>query len=264
MTDPITLEPLKSAPNCQWTIPGSKSLSNRAFILAALADGTSILEGVLHSDDTHHMRQALTAMGIGFTDIDATSVAVQGGRSRLQAPESEQFIGNSGTSVRFLSALAALIPGETRLSGDEHMAKRPIGDLTDALQSLGIKVECPSNCPPLTIHGGNYNGGSVSIPGNKSSQYLSALMLMGGIARQPLDIQIIGELVSRPYVHMTMQMVHDFGGRIEDHGQSFTVHPCSSYRCRSYHIEPYASAASYAFALANEKSAIRFQLIQAK
>lgn len=250
MTDAITLQPLQRPPSCTWHIPGSKSLTNRAFIAAALAQGTSILEGVLHSDDTRYMRNALSAMGIEFKDIDETTVAVNGGRKRLHAPEASLFIGNSGTSVRFLSALASLVHGSTTLTGDEHMAKRPIADLNQALEKLGIQIDCKNGCPPLTIHGGPWSGFDVSMQGNKSSQYFSALLLVAGMEVQPLTLHITGELVSRPYVHMTMQVVHDFGGRIEDCGDHFIVHPCHSYRSRSYQIEPDASAASYAFALA--------------
>ena len=221
----------------------------RSF-LQPLAQGTSILEGVLQSDDTKYMRQALETLGIGFSDISDTSVAIQGGKQRLQASDQDLFIGNSGTSVRFLTALAALIPGVTKLSGDEHMAKRPIADLVNALTELGVTVDCPTACPPLIVTGGTYQGGTTYIAGDKSSQYLSALMMLGGIAAKPLDIHIIGQLVSRPYVEMTMRMIADFGGKVSDHDDHFTVHPCGNYRNRSYHIEPDASAASYAFSLA--------------
>ena len=250
MSTAIDLTPLESKPNCQWQIPGSKSLTNRAYILAALAEGTSILEGILQSDDTIYMRQALEKLGIGFTDISETSVAIQGGASRLQPSEEDLFIGNSGTSVRFLSALAALIPGTTTLRGDEHMAKRPIADLVEALTQLDIAVDCDTDCPPLSIHGGQYHGGTTRIAGNKSSQYLSALMMLGGIGKAPLHIETLGNLVSRPYVDMTTRMIADFGGKVTESQNTFTVHPCASYRNRSYHIEPDASAASYAFSLA--------------
>ncbi len=247
---PIELVPLNTSVDCSWTIPGSKSLTNRALILAALADGNSMLEGVLRSDDTMHMQNALKMLGIEIKDIDDTTMLVSGGKQHLKPSGEDIFVGNSGTSVRFLAAFASLIQGRTTLVGDEHMAKRPIKDLCDALEQLSINTECPTQCPPIIVNGSGLNGGTVRIPGDKSSQYFSALMLIGGMSPQPIDIYIEGNLVSRPYVEMTIQMVKDFGGHIDDHGDHFTIHPCSSYRPLSYHIEPDASAASYAFALA--------------
>lgn len=253
MTDlqPLAVSPLPRGISHRWVVPGSKSITNRAFVLAALASGTTVLEGVLHSDDTRHMRAALGAMGITIDDVSADAVVVHGGRERLRPPPEPLFIGNSGTSVRFLTALATLVPGLVELTGDEHMGKRPIGDLTDALQQLGITVECPTGCPPLRIHGGHYGGGEVTMPGHRSSQYFSALMLMGGMANQPLRIHVDGQLVSRPYVAMTQRMVSEFGGRVVDEDDGgFTVQPCRAYRPLTYRIEPDASAASYPLALA--------------
>src|SRR5690606_31634547 len=137
-----------------WNIPGSKSITNRALILAALSEGTTTLRGVLHSDDTRHMRGALSQLGILIEDVDATTWRVLGGRSRLRAPAAEVFVGNSGTTVRFLTAFAALVPGRVTLVGDEHMAKRPISDLVDGMRQLGVRIDCETGCPPLTIHGG--------------------------------------------------------------------------------------------------------------
>ncbi len=209
-----------------------------------------MLENVLESDDTHHMRTCLAAMGIVIRDGAAGQVIVEGGRSRLCAPAAPLLVGNSGTTVRFLAGLAALIPGVTTFIGDQHMAKRPIGDLVDGLRQLGIAVDCASGCPPITIHGGTYQGGAIRLPGTRSSQYTTALLMMAGLGDRDLDITIEGTLVSRPYVDLTRQMVKDFGGQIDETEAGFIARRTGAYRSRSYHIEPDASSASYPFALA--------------
>jgi 3-phosphoshikimate 1-carboxyvinyltransferase len=251
--------PLRDA---RWEVPGSKSITNRALILAALRNGTTELKGVLHSDDTEHMRNALVALGIEIEETGPTSLKVRGGVHRLRAPGKDIFIGNSGTTVRFLTVFCCLVPGDVTLVGDKHMAKRPIGFLGDALRQMGVLVECPTGCPPLTIRGSASNGlpgGKVSMPGYKSSQYFSALMLTGGHAQQDLPIQVEGELVSFPYVQMTMDMVKLFGGCVEHDAQanSFLVKKIAAPAVGApaapdfvYVIEPDASSASYPFALA--------------
>ena len=252
---PLRLPPLRVAPvaagrHRTWAVPGSKSITNRAYVLAALAEGTTVLENVLESDDTRHMRACLAAMGIAIRDGAPGQVIVDGGRSRLRAPSEPLFVGNSGTTVRFLAGLAALVPGSTTFVGDEHMAKRPIADLVEGLRALGIPVDCPTGCPPLTVHGGTYRGGSVVLNGSKSSQYTTALLLMAGLGEADLAITIEGTLVSRPYVDITRRMVKDFGGLIEETPAGFLARRTGAYRSRTYRIEPDASSASYPFALA--------------
>jgi 3-phosphoshikimate 1-carboxyvinyltransferase len=249
---PLTLRPLKlpsSAGPFVWSIPGSKSITNRALVLAALAEGTSTLRGVLHSDDTLHCRNALSALGIGITDIDATTLRVEGGVSRLTAPKAELFIGNSGTTVRFLTALAALVPGSVTLVGDEHMAKRPISDLVDGLRQLAVTIDCPSGCPPITVTGGALSGGQVKMRGDKSSQYFSALLMAGPAAKGRIELEVLGNLVSRPYVEITLDMMKAFGGRAQPTANGF-VTEAGGYRGIDYTIEPDASSASYALAAA--------------
>lgn len=246
---PLELPRLPRAPELVWRVPGSKSITNRALPLAALAEGTTRLEGVLASDDTAHMRAALEALGISVRDVGPSALEVTGGRSRLRAPDRPLFVGNSGTTVRFLAALAALVPGEVTLEGDEAMARRPIEDLVGGLRELGVRVDCPTGCPPLTIHGGRLPGGTVTMSGERSSQYFSALMLSGAAADADIHVRVAGRLVSRPYVEITRRMVEDFGGRIDVEGDGFVVR-AGVYRGRRYVIEPDASSASYPFALA--------------
>ncbi len=251
-TAPLLVPRLSTVPaRATWAVPGSKSITNRALILAALADGTSVLENVLASDDTEHMRRALELLGIGVRDGAPQQLIVDGGRARLRPAPDQIFIGNSGTSVRFLAALAALVPGETTLVGDTHMAKRPLADLVEGLRQLGVRIDCATGCPPLTIHGAReLPGGHIRMRGDRSSQYFSALLMAGGLAAEPLTIAIDGELVSRPYVEITRRMVTDFGGRIDATADAFHVHPVPTYRSRTFRIEPDASAASYPIALA--------------
>lgn len=255
---PLALTPLRLSPNLgplTWEIPGSKSITNRALLLAALCEGTTILRGVLHSDDTRYMREALTQLGIIISDIDATTLKVEGGQSRLKEPEGELFIGNSGTTVRFLTAFAALVPGKVTLVGDEHMAKRPISDLIDGLTQLGVKIDCPTGCPPLTIHGGSLAGGVVKMPGGRSSQYFSAILMAAQCAEADIEIQVEGNLVSRPYIDITLNMMKAFGADVPldaagKGANEFSVPARGAYTARDYVIEPDASSASYAFACA--------------
>jgi 3-phosphoshikimate 1-carboxyvinyltransferase len=246
---PLEIPRLPRGPELTWRVPGSKSITNRALVLAALAEGVSRLEGVLHSDDTRHMRVGLESLGIRIQDEGPTTLVVHGGRSRLRAPENPLFIGNSGTSVRFLAAVAALVPGAVRLEGDEAMTRRPIQDLVDGLRQLGVTVDCPTGCPPLTVHGGRLPGGRVRMHGGRSSQYFSALLLAGAAADGELEVEVEGRLVSRPYVEITRRMVADFGGRIDEAGEGFVVRR-ATYGARTYAVEPDASSASYPFALA--------------
>src|SRR5262245_29244230 len=174
---PLAIPVLPSPVDRVWRIPGSKSITNRALVLAALSEGTTTLTGVLESDDTRHMQEALRELGIEVRKVSATTLEIDGGRRRLRAPKRPLFVGNSGTTVRFLTALACLVEGPVTLVGDEPMAKRPIADLVDGLAQLGVRIECRTGCPPLTVYGGKLPGGHLKMRGDRSSQYFSALLL---------------------------------------------------------------------------------------
>jgi 3-phosphoshikimate 1-carboxyvinyltransferase len=247
---PLVIPRLPGPVDVTWAVPGSKSITNRALVLAALADGETRLTGALESDDTRHMRAALTRMGIDIRDAPGDTLVVHGGRARLHAPEEPLFVGNSGTTVRFLAAVAALVDGEVTLVGDDAMAKRPIHVLVEALRALGADVTCPTGCPPLTIRGGRLRGGRVRMRGDQSSQYFSALLMAAGFAAGDLDVEIDGSLVSRPYVDITRRMIADFGGDVVETPAGFHVRAGRTLRGRDYAIEPDASSASYPFALA--------------
>jgi 3-phosphoshikimate 1-carboxyvinyltransferase len=246
---PLVIPPLPAPPHLVWRVPGSKSITNRALVLAALAEGESRLEGVLESDDTRYMREALEALGIEIRS-EGGALVVRGGRARLRAANKPLFVGNSGTTVRFLSALCALVDGETTLYGDAAMSRRPIQVLVDGLRQLGVEVECATGCPPLTIRGGRLRGGTLRMQGEKSSQYFSAVLMAAGLAEADVNVEIEGELVSRPFVDITRRMIGDFGGEVEARADGFRVRAGMGYRARVYSIEPDATAASYAFALA--------------
>jgi 3-phosphoshikimate 1-carboxyvinyltransferase len=247
---PLLIPRLPGPLDVTWAVPGSKSITNRALILAALADGETHLTGALESDDTRHMRVALGRMGIPITDAPGETLIVNGGRRRLRAPDGPLFVGNSGTTVRFLAAVAALVDGEVTLVGDENMARRPIKVLVEALQALGVDVTCATGCPPLTIRGGRLRGGRVRMRGDQSSQYFSALLMAAGFADADLEVAIEGTLVSRPYVDITRRMIADFGGQVVETETGFHVAVGRPLTGRTYAIEPDASSASYPFALA--------------
>jgi 3-phosphoshikimate 1-carboxyvinyltransferase len=194
------------------------------------------------------MRQALEALGIGIR-AEGETLIVRGGRSRLRAAPKPLFVGNSGTTVRFLAALCCLVEGETTLYGDEAMGRRPIQVLVDGLRQLGVDIECATGCPPLTIRGGRLRGGTLRMQGDRSSQYFSAVLMAAGLAEGEVAVQIEGELVSRPFVDITRRMIEDFGGEVEAHQGGYRVR-ARDYRPRVYGIEPDATAASYPFALA--------------
>lgn len=247
---PLAIPALTTPLDTTWRVPGSKSITNRALVLAALADGTSVIENVLASDDTRHMRTCLERLGISMRDGAPGQVIVDGGRWKLKTATQELFVGNSGTTVRFLTALATLVPGASTFVGDQHMAKRPIADLVEGLVQLGVRLDCATGCPPITVHGGKLAGGTLRMRGDRSSQYFSAVLMAAGLAEGDVRVLIDGELVSRPYVDMTRRMVADFGGRIDADEAGFTVRRVPSYRARSYVVEPDASSASYPFAFA--------------
>jgi len=233
--------------------PGSKSLTNRALIVAALAEGRSQLTAVLDSQDTRVMVESLTRLGIRLDhDPAAATIAIDGCRGLPPAKNAELYLENSGTSIRFLTALCCLGRGSYRLDGNARMRARPIGDLTAALGSLGARVRCELNngCPPVVVEGSGVIGGKVQVAGNTSSQFLSALLMAAPAAFEPVTMEVAGNLVSEPYAEMTLKVCAAFGVSIESPAAGvYRLRP-QRYQARSYAIEPDASAASYFFAAA--------------
>ncbi|WP_437206990.1 3-phosphoshikimate 1-carboxyvinyltransferase [Planctomicrobium sp. SH664] len=233
--------------------PGSKSITNRAMILATLARGTTRLTGVLDSVDTRVMADGLAALGVGIeTDFEQQTIVIPGTEGRLPNHTADLWCENSGTSIRFLTALCASAHGDYRLDGNPRMRERPIAPLVNTLRSVGLDIVCEfdNGCPPVIVNAQGLPGGKMHVAGNLSSQYLSALLMVSPVAWSDATIEVLGELVSRPYVDITLRMMEDFGAHIsEPHPNVFHVrsHP---YTGRQYDIEPDASAASYFFAAA--------------
>jgi 3-phosphoshikimate 1-carboxyvinyltransferase len=234
-------------------VPGSKSLSNRAVLLAALAEGESELDGVLDSDDIRVMGQALRALGAQI-DVSGERWRVRGVAGKPGALSAPLDVQASGTAARFLTAVLALVPGQSTLDGVARMRQRPIEALCSALRKLGVEVmaEGRGGCPPVRCRGGKPFGGATEIDASSSSQYVSALLQIGPYAAWPLSVQLKdGVLASRPYVEVTMQVMRAFGadaGFAAD--GSLWVEPGRGYRGRAYTIEPDASTAAYFFAAA--------------
>ena len=233
-------------------IPGSKSLSNRAILIASLAKGQSILEGVLDSDDTKHMIQAWIDLGVSVQKKQPGEVHITGCAGLPGPFNSEIYVENAGTAARFLTAALTLGQGSYTLNGNERMQQRPILDLINALKELGASLRDlqGTGCPPVKIEGG-LKGGSVSIPGEKSSQYVSALMMTAPLASQDTTINITGELVSRTYVEMTRKIMETFQVNCEwRNEQTIYVPGQQQYLGQHYQIEGDASSASYFFGMA--------------
>ncbi len=228
--------------------PGSKSITNRALVIAALARGESRLTGVLDSDDTRVMVAGLSALGIGLTpNWSAGEIRVTGSGGSIPASTATLDCAASGTTMRFLSAVCALGRGVYRLDGTARMRQRPIGDLIDALRDLGIDAiaESPGGCPPVEIRSAGLVGGHVRIRGGTSSQFASGLAMTAPCTPCGLKIDFEGTLVSVPYLAMTRRVMESFGARFEDDCDRGWTISAGGYAGRDYAVEPDASAASY-------------------
>ena len=231
-------------------VPGSKSLTNRALLISALANAKTRLINALFSDDSCYFAKALQTLGFDVQLDEANhEMTVTGRGGKIPAHEAELFIGNAGTAARFLTAFLTLGHGEYILDGDSRMRERPIGDLVDALNQLGVELETTSNCPPVEIFARGLPGGKTRIAGNISSQFLSALLMVAPYAKSPIEIEVTTQLNSKPYVDMTIAVMNDFGVEVEHHGyERFIIQPSFYSPISSYSIESDASAASYFFA----------------
>ncbi|GEO85060.1 MULTISPECIES: 3-phosphoshikimate 1-carboxyvinyltransferase [Alphaproteobacteria] len=245
-TDKLTILP-PGRPLCgRVDPPGSKSITNRALLLAGLARGTSRLTGALKSDDTRYMADALRAMGVTVDEPDATTFVVTGS-GELKAPAEPLFLGNAGTATRFLTAALALGSGRYVVDGDEHMRKRPIKPLVEALKSLGVAIEAPTGCPPVTIDAkGAFTRNKVVIDAGLSSQYVSALQMAAACGAEPFEIELAGaDIGARGYIDLTLAAMRAFGAKVsQPTPASWRIEP-TGYTATDFHIEPDASAATY-------------------
>jgi 3-phosphoshikimate 1-carboxyvinyltransferase len=255
----IDLAPIRSARGTV-VLPGSKSISNRTLLLAALAEGETTLHGVLASDDTARMLEALAALGIVIEPLGEHSMRVTGCGGRFPVAAADLFLGNAGTAFRPLVAVLAVSGGHYRLSGVPRMHERPIGDLVDALRSLGCPVRYlgAEGYPPLEIGAADAVGhprrsptdrASVKVRGSVSSQFLTALLMAAPLVGHELEIALEGELISKPYIDITLNLMARFGVEVERSGQDasrFVIRAGSRYRSpTNLFVEGDASAASY-------------------
>ncbi len=249
------VSPPSSAPrDFQASVPGSKSLTNRALVVAALSEGTSELSGALDSDDTQVMLRALETLGVSLEHDQRTAkIRINGvGGAGFPVDSAQLDLGNSGTSLRFLAAAVASGKGVYTLEGNARMHQRPIADLLIALNRLGAdaKSNLGNGCPPITIRAVGLQGGWADVRSDASSQFLSGLLMALPLAKDLTTVEVQGKLVSKPYVEMTLSVMEAFGVRISNRDyRRFNINP-ASYKGRAYQIEPDASAASYFWASA--------------
>jgi 3-phosphoshikimate 1-carboxyvinyltransferase len=234
------------------TVPGSKSYTNRALLVAALADGVSRLEKPLVSDDTKYMIRALKGFGIKVEE-EPNAFIVSGKAGKLIAPKEDIFVGNAGTAMRFLTTFSALVKGKVHLDGDERMRERPLADLLDCLGQMRVKAipVYHNGCPPIDIEGEGVSGGEVTLLGNKSSQYLTSLLLSAPYFKNYTSILIEGDLTSKSYADITLDIMQTFGVTAEnDNYEKFSVQAGHVYKSQTYKVEGDWSSASYFLAAA--------------
>lgn len=251
----LTLHPISKV-NGVVNLPGSKSVSNRALLLAAMARGKTRLTNLLDSDDIRHMLNALSSLGVNYTlSEDKTVCDVEGLGRPFEAPEElEIFLGNAGTAMRPLAAALCLGTGEYVLTGEPRMKERPIGHLVSSLRQAGAKVTYleEEGYPPLKIIGTGLSGGTVEIDGSISSQFLTAFLMAAPMASDDVTIKIIGELVSKPYIDITLHIMAQFGVKVENNNYTeFVIRKGQSYQSPGeFLVEGDASSASYFLAAA--------------
>jgi len=246
----IDLEPVLHAEG-SIRLPGSKSISNRTLLLAALAEGATTIHDLLASDDTMVMLGALRALGIRWDEVDERTVIVHGNGGALPNAAADLFMGNAGTAIRPLTAALAVIGGDYTLHGVSRMHERPIGDLVDALNEVGAQIEYTGEqgFPPLRIRRGHITARRIAVRGNVSSQFLTALLMAAPLMAKghAVSIDVVGELISKPYIEITLNLMRRFGVEVLQNGwSSFTVEPGQRYRSPgTIHVEGDASSASY-------------------
>ena len=252
--DTIAIPALNRPVDATVEIPGSKSLTNRALLVAALAQGDSLLENALFSEDSEYFAKCVEQLGIPITlNPHLAQIQVAGRGGDIPAKQADLFVGLAGTAARFISALVALGNGEYRLDGVPRMRERPMGDLLTVLQTGGATVNFEGNSGfmPYTIYSRQFAGGNFRLQANQTSQQLSALLMIAPYAQQDTTIEVEGTFVSQSYVKMTCRLMADFGVEVIKIGDNqFQIKAGQRYQARHYTVEPDASNASYFFAAA--------------
>jgi 3-phosphoshikimate 1-carboxyvinyltransferase len=250
--DQIEIRPVTRPVDAEIQIPGSKSITNRALLMAALADGPSTLENALFSEDSHWCAQCLRRLGIVVEADEARATfVVHGQGGRFPAAGADLFVGNSGTTARFLTAAATLGHGRYHVDGVPRMRQRPIGKLLQALRGLGAQFTADEDRFPLTVLANGLRGGETKLDATESSQLLSALLQVAAYAEQDVTISVVGNIVSRPYIDISLRMMADYGVVVDKvNYRKYTIRAGQRYRAQRYVIEPDASNATYFFAAA--------------
>jgi 3-phosphoshikimate 1-carboxyvinyltransferase len=246
---PLPIPPCKVPVDAIVSVPGSKSLSNRALVISSLAEGKSCLNNVLHSDDTQYMMSHLRTLGISLQAV-ADQIDIEGCGGEFLPLQAALYCGNAGTTVRFLTALCALVPGAQVVTGDQRMQARPIHDLVEALAGLGVDIQDTRGCPPVTVRSDVLRGGDVRVQAHLSSQYLSALLMIAPYAQQPVSLEVVGEMVSESYVELTLDVMAGFGVTVRRPEPRRFIIPQQHYRGRTFTIEGDVTSAGYWWALA--------------
>ena len=231
------------------TAPPSKSFMNRALVISALAKGKSILTNPIYCDDTNYMIKALKLLGVKI-NILASKLEIIGTGGEFNLPKKPIFVGNAGTAFRFLVSLAVLVKGPVIIDGDERMKKRPIIDLLNALEQLGVKVESNSGYAPIKIDGTNFKGGKATINSSVSSQFISSLLMIAPYSENRIELILKGKCTSKPYIDITMDVMKRFGARIKNNNYKTFIVSNKKYSPTKYCIEGDASNASYFMAAA--------------
>ncbi len=244
MNQPLRIPAMRMPSDCAFALPGSKSHANRAIVAACLASGHTVLCGATSCDDVEVMVQNLKAMGfrIEWQDKQCGDLSIRGGIPTAQG-KAVLDCHNAGTTIRFLASVASRTPGQWTLTGDEHMRKRPIGDLVTALRSCGVTISDTNGCPPIHITGGTMKGGHVRLKADQSSQFLTSLMLTAPTLPGGLTIEIQGDLTSSGYIDLTMKVMKDFGIQVRKEKNTFFVQQKEYVSQSSYDIEGDWSAA---------------------
>lgn len=247
------------------SLPGSKSLTNRALLIASLIPGESILRNALDCDDSRYLSRALEQLGVVVRSQaggprcgsqDALTFTVRGSRDGYFVKKGVFNLGNAGTATRFLTAALTASGGEYVVDGDERMRQRPINQLVEALRDLGAGITCPTGCPPVQIGPRVLQGGRVNMAGNTSSQFISAVLMAAPLAGESVEVRLVGEILSAPYLDLTLRTMQDFGVRVDIHDDEsdgqliYHIDSRKWYKARDYFVEGDASTASYFFAAA--------------
>lgn len=231
-------------------VPGSKSLTQRALVAAALAQGNSIIGNALGSEDTLYLAAGLRALGVQVISTD-DDFLVSGTAGKIFNNGKEIFLGNNGTALRFLVTLVALGKGEYVLTGGKRLCQRPVGALVEALQNMNVDISCRNNCPPVTVNADGLEGGGIILKDIESSQYVSALLLCAPYTKKGIDLSLREGVVSAPYIDLTVDVMRDFGVEITQTGQyEYHVAAGKIYQGRQYLVEGDGSSASYFFVAA--------------